>query len=450
MFDRLGKDALGRHSKDSRARSKAGRRLQVEPLEGRALLASLAPIPSVTVDAGTGYQVPLNGTYGGNTDPETYTVSTDNATGGVAATVAKGQFWTIGVSHTSDGSSSDPSFSGTLTLQLFEDLTPTAASKIESLITGTVPYADLTSAAQAVIYPSGANGPGVDYYTATNGGDKIHRITSLTGSGVPGSYIIQGGSLNGDGTGQVFATPYGLEIKPQLSFDGSGQLALANSNSSTDMTTNDSQFFITTGPNIGLNVSNQPNGGYTIFGQLVAGQAILNDLAGVAVGGSDGTTPTSPVTITSSTLSTTNPNGVIHVDATGATAGTQTNVTVTATDTVNGAKTSQTFPVFVVPSGTTTTTTTTPPMLNTVSTPIEASAGVPQTFQLSATNPTGGTLSYTVEGGVSGGQFTAVQNGTATVSSTGLVTVTPNAGYSGPINLVVGVQDGTNRGGTGA
>ena len=72
------------------------------------MTAALAPIPSVTVEATTGYQVPLNGAYNGNTDPETYTVTTDNPTGGVAATVAQGEFWTIGVSHTSDGSASDP------------------------------------------------------------------------------------------------------------------------------------------------------------------------------------------------------------------------------------------------------------------------------------------------------------------------------------------------------
>ncbi len=80
---------------------------------------------------------------------------------------------------------------------------------------------------------------------------------------------------------------------------------------------------------------------------------------------------------------------------------------------------------------------------------MNTAANTPTTFQLSAYNPTGGTLSYTVQGGVTNGAFTAVQNATATVSSTGLVTVTPNTGYTGPINLVVGVQDGTNRAGSG-
>jgi cyclophilin family peptidyl-prolyl cis-trans isomerase len=401
------------------------------------LLASLAPIPSVTVEATTGYQVPLNGAYAGNTDPETYTVTTDNATNGVTATVASGEFLTLGVSHASSGAN-DPAFSGTMTFQLFQDATPDAVSKIESLITGSVPYNDLTTQAQPVIYPNGSGSTGVDYYTASNGGDTIHRIANLTPSTTPGDLIVQGGSLNGDGTGQVFATEYANETSAQLIFNGSGQLALANTGAASS---NDSQFFITSGLNIGL------NGNYTIFGQLVAGQSILTDLTNVAVT-SGGTTPVSPVKITQASLSTTSPYGVLHINAANASSGVQTNVTVTATDTVNNTQTSQTFPVLAVSSSAFTSATTTPPTLNTVATPVNTAANTATTFQLSATNPTGGSLSYTVDGGLSAGAFTTVQNATATVSSTGLVTVTPNTGYTGPINLVVGVTDGTDRTGS--
>ncbi len=246
MFDRLSQDSSIRSSKGGRARPKTARRLQIEPLEGRTLLtASLAPIPSVTVEATAGYQVPLNGMFGGNTDPETYTVSTDNTTGGVTASVATGEFWTIGVSHASSGPN-DPAFSGTMTLQFFQDLTPNSVSKIESLITGTVPFNQLTPQAQSVIYPGGSGTTGVDYYTAPNGGDTFHRVANLTPAMTPGDLIVQAGSINGDGTGQVFATPYANETLPQLVYNGSGQLGLANSNSATDMVTNDSQFFITT------------------------------------------------------------------------------------------------------------------------------------------------------------------------------------------------------------
>ena len=413
-----------------------GEKFQIEPLEGRALLAaSLAPLPSVTVEATAGFQVPLNGTLGGNTDPQTYTVTTDGATGGVSASVASGEFLTIGVSHTSDGSSTDPSFSGTMVFQLFQDLTPNSVSKIESLVTGTAPFNTLSAAGQAAIYPGGSGTTGQDYYTTT--GNTFHRISS----GFPGTndYIVQGGSLDGAGGGNVFASPYDNENTPQLVFNGSGQLSLANAG----VNTNDSQFFVTTGSPRGL------DGKYTIFGQLVSGQDVLKEMTGVAVGDPSGTTPINKVTITQASLSTTNPDGVIHINATNATANTQTNVTVMATDTVDHSQTSQTFPVITIPSATGSEPTTTAPTLQTVTSPVSTAANTPTTFQLNANNPTGGTLTYTVQGGLAANAFTAVQNGTATVSSTGLVTVTPTTGYTGPIDLIVGVQDQTNRAGTG-
>jgi cyclophilin family peptidyl-prolyl cis-trans isomerase len=446
MFDRKGQNGWGRSSKGSRGRARTGTWLQLEPLEGRALLtASLAPIPSVTVEATNGYQVPLNGSYGGNTDNETYSVTTDNPTGGVSATISSGEFWTITVNHVSSGAG-DPAFSGSMTFQMFQDLTPNTVSKIESLITGTVPYTDLTTQAQSVIYPGGEGTTGVDYYTAA--GDVIHRVANLTPSTTPGDVIVQGGSINGDGTGSVFETPFANETSPQLIFNGTGQLAMANAGG-TD--TNDSQYFITTGVNYGLDASSGDGSNYTIFGQLVSGQAILTDLSNVAVGGSSGTTPSGATTITASSLSTTSPDGVVHINATNASSAVQTNVTVTATDTADGTQTSQTFPVLTIASGTATSSTTTPPTLNTVATPVNTAVNTPTTFQLAATNPTGGTLSYIVQGGLTSNAFTSVNSSqaTATVSSTGLVTVTPTNGYTGPVDLIVGVTDGTDRTGTG-
>jgi cyclophilin family peptidyl-prolyl cis-trans isomerase len=453
MFDRLSKDASGHHSKGSRARSKAGCRLRVEPLEGRALLASLAPIPSVTVEgssgstSGAGYQVPLNGATNGNTDPQTYTVTTDNTSSGVTASIASGEFWTIGVTHASSGAG-DPAFSGTMTFQLFQDLTPNSVSMIESLINGTVPFGNLTTAAQAAIYPNGQGTAGVDYYTAANGGDTFGRVQG----GFPdvNSYIVQGGAIDPPIMGTVFATPYANETSSQLVFNGTGQLALANSGG-TD--TQDSQFFVTTGSPRSL------DGAYTIFGQLVAGANILQEMTQAAgspiPNESLGNTPTSPITITSSTLSTTNPNGVVHINATAATANTLTNVTVTATDTVTNTQTFQTFPVITIPPATGSEPTSTAPMLNPVTTPVATAVNTPVTFQLTSTNPSNATLTYVANGGLDAGTTTTgptfnatVNNGTATVSATGLVTVTPTTGYTGPINVLVGVTDGTNRAGS--
>jgi hypothetical protein len=56
-----------------------------------------------------------------------------------------------------------------------------------------------------------------------------------------------------------------------------------------------------------------------------------------------------------------------------------------------------------------------------------------------------------VQGGLTNGAFTSIPSteGTASVSPSGLVTVVPSSGYTGPIDVLVGVRDQTNRAGTG-
>ena len=431
MFDRTGRQAIDRVGAGSRGRSKAGRRLQLEPLEGRALMtASLDPIAAVTSPQYQGYQVPL---IGGTTHAQTFTVTSSNPQ--VKASVASGQFLTIGVTHASSGAN-DPAFSGTMTFQLFQDLTPNSVSEIESLINGTATAAQLSTAAQAYV--------GQNYYvpstiSTTTPAKIFHRVAS----GFPGAtdYIVQGGSLNGDGTGQVFATPYANEPSQQLAFTGTGQLALANSGPDT----NDSQFFVTTSPVSELNYA------YTIFGQLVDGQDILADMTKVAVSGTSSTTPTSPITFTQASLSSTSPDGVVHIDTTQAPANATSTVTVTATDVTDGSTTTQSFPVTVSAFDTSAPDR---PFLGPYDPTVSIAENQTLKLQLSAVaTPPSDPVTYTVQGGVSTDSsgtttFTAVTNGTATVSSTGLVTLTPTTGYTGPISLLVGVRDDTNRAGT--
>ena len=59
------------------------------------------------------------------------------------------------------------------------------------------------------------------------------------------------------------------------------------------------------------------------------------------------TEPINPLTISSATLSSTNPNGTLIIDTTQAVQDKTSTITVTATDTANGTKTSQTFDVTV-------------------------------------------------------------------------------------------------------
>lgn len=291
---------LGSQSNPRRARTLS--RPGLESLETRELLtASLQPISNITLSPGSGFQVPLVGPSNTN---QTYTVTSDNSQ--VQAAVSPGQFLTINVSHTA-ANSSDISFSGSMTFQLFDNLTPIAASRIEQLVTQ-------------------------GFYTNTT----FYRIPT----GFPGAtdYVVQGGA----GTPSQSGFPFGNEILPQLTFNGNYQLAMANTGAPNS---NASSFFVTTVPVSAL------NGGYTIFGQLVSGQNIVQDMTKVTMGGTSPyntdstTTPLNPITITSASTSTANPDGVININAVNAQPGQTAHVTVTATDPSTNTTATQTFTV---------------------------------------------------------------------------------------------------------
>jgi cyclophilin family peptidyl-prolyl cis-trans isomerase len=403
VWGRAGDGSRSPRALGARRPSGRERRPSLEDLESRRLLAAtLAPIPTATVPAYLGFQVPLEGTGGGAT--QTFTATSTNPS--IKATVATGQYMTLNITHTAAaGNPSDITFSGPITFQLFNDLTPQTASKIESFVTS-------------------------GFYN----GKKFHRVAN--GFPGPNDFIVQGGSASGNGSGNsgLPGTPFPDEFNQQLAFTGTFQLAMANSGPDT----NDTQFFITTGSPQFLNFH------HTIFGQVVAGQNIVNEMTQVAKG-ADGTTPLSPILINNSSLSTTNPNGVLHIDATRANPGETATVTVTATDPATHTTATQTFAVNVVPQGQ-------------VERPFvqqlpNQSVGPGQVlvFQIPAVAPTpGDQLTYTIQGGFNAatGQFTPIQNATATVDQkTGIVRVTPNAGFSGVITLLYGVRDQVNRSG---
>jgi cyclophilin family peptidyl-prolyl cis-trans isomerase len=392
----------------TRRRARRDQRPRLEGLESRAVPASLAPIPNITVPQFLGYQVPLEG---GSGNPQSFTVTSDNPA--IGASVAQGQFLTINVAHASSGAN-DPAFTGALTFQLFGDLTPQTVGKITQLVQQ-------------------------GFYTGKN----FHRIAS----GFPDNdFIVQGGSVNGNGTGEVNQPgfPFGDEFNTQLAFTGNGlttdpnsiysvagQLAMANAGPDT----NGSQFFITTGDPRFLDFK------HTIFGQLVSGQQTLVQMTQVA---RSGETPTSPILISSAVLSGASPDGVVHINAGQAVVNQKANVTVTATDLVDGSTTSQTFQVTIAANSSSER-----PFLGPVTNQV---VGVTQTtptiqgqtavFQVPFTSPIPNTpVAFTVRGGVSGGSFTNVTNATATVDSSGVVRVVPNAGFTGVINLLVGVRN---------
>jgi cyclophilin family peptidyl-prolyl cis-trans isomerase len=281
----------------------------LEALEARQLLsASLAPISNVVVPAQLGYQVPLDGS--GDIDPsQTYSVTSDNPD--VQVSVAQGPFWTLNVQHMASSQPGDISFAGALVFQLFNDLTPNTVAQI-------------------------TNFTNQNYY---NGKDFTRIASNFPG---PTDFVAQGGAPNKDGTGNSGFPNFPDEFVQQLAFSGTQQLAMANAGPNT----NNTQFFVTAGTPAFLDFR------HTVFGQLVAGSNILtamtrvSTMANPALGG-EKSQPVNPIVINSAMLSSSNVNGVIHVDTTSARAGETANVTVTASDPTDESHVIQSFKVTV-------------------------------------------------------------------------------------------------------
>ncbi len=231
------------------ASRKSGRRSSQQPslevLEDRQLLtATLQAISNLSVPAQQGYTVPLLAATGA-TNPQTFTVTSSNPD--IAASIIQGQYWTIGVSYT-DPVTPANSFTGNLTFQLFNNLTPNTVSMINEFTNDS-------------------------YYVNT--GKYFPRI--VTNFGGTTFTVVQGGSSTLDGTGSSGqpGTPFANENLQQLPLSGINQLSMANSGG-TD--SNDTQFFINTG-----SLNSQLGYGYTVFGQLLLGQTTLGQMAAIPV-----------------------------------------------------------------------------------------------------------------------------------------------------------------------
>jgi len=102
-------------------------------------------------------------------------------------------------------------------------------------------------------------------------GVTFHRVIK--------GFMIQGGDPTGTGRGgeSIWGKEFKNEYAPNLVFDRPYLLAMANKGPNT----NGSQFFITVAPAPWL------NGGYTIFGEVVKGQKVVDKIDHVATGPGD-------------------------------------------------------------------------------------------------------------------------------------------------------------------
>jgi cyclophilin family peptidyl-prolyl cis-trans isomerase len=262
--------------------------------------------------------------------------------------------------------------------------------------------------------------------------NTVSRIESLVNSGfynglqfyrVASGFVIQAGNVTGAGT------PFDDEFNPAALFSGTGQLAMANAGRDD----NTSEIFVTVGSPRFLDFD------HTIFGQLVRGFDVLNAINQVPTTPAGDGRPNTAVVITSASIIPDTTDAVLTLQAANSTPLPTTTITVTATDGA-GHTATQTFSAEGVAD-----TRNDPPFLGPIGNQVTPVA-TPLTFTLSATDLENDPL-----------QFEALLQGdsashaTATVSGN-TVTVTPNAGFTGLLNLLVGVKDqgATDRGTAGS
>ena len=176
---------------------------------------------------------------------------------------------------------------GQITCQLFDKDAPNTVSNFRGLATATKPWTDGSTGRTKRSF----------FYN----GLTFHRIIK--------GFMIQGGDPMGNGTG---GPGYSIddEISPNRHFDKPGLLAMANRGPNT----NGSQFFITTAPAPWL------DGHYSMFGEVVDGQDVVNRISEVPV--NEDSKPLTPVKIVRVTFRTVGTAPAVHRPAAHPTTGT--------------------------------------------------------------------------------------------------------------------------------
>ena len=143
---------------------------------------------------------------------------------------------------------------GDIVVQLFPNHAPKTVSNFTGLAEGTREW----------VSPASGEKSTARLYDGT----VFHRV-------IP-NFMIQGGDPLGTGTGGP-GYQFADEFHPELQFDRPYLLAMANAGPGT----NGSQFFITTVPTPHLNRR------HTIFGEVISGQEVVDQISHTATDGRD-------------------------------------------------------------------------------------------------------------------------------------------------------------------
>ena len=237
----------------------------------------------------------------------------------------------------------------------------------------------------------------------TYDGVIFHRVIN--------DFVIQGGDPTGTGTGDPSIPSFDDQFHIDLQHTQTGLLSMAKAGDDS----NSSQFFITEGTTRFLDFN------HSIFGMLTEGEAVRQAISNVPVGAGD--RPITDVVMESVDIFFDETNGVLMLKAPEGASGTA-EVTVTVTD-EDGNSFDATFTVTVSPD-----TSNGGPFLNEIP-PIQTIAGTPAQFTLTAVDVEGDPVFFDTMW--ADFDFTLDND-------TGEVTITPADGFTGELELFVGVR----------
>lgn len=330
---------------------------------------SFAQLEDVNVEFGAPLHIPIDA-YDPNGNPLTITVSSDNPSV-ISAEKLNGN---RSLRVTTAGY-------GDMVFELFEQRAPIPSGRVATL-------------AQSGFY----------------NGISFHRILN--------NFVIQGGDPTGTGSGGSTLGDFDDQYHVDLQHNRTGILSYAK----TDDDTNDSQFFITEGPQRHLDFQ------HSIFGQLVEGENNREAISNTAAHPTTGV-PANNIIMDSVTVFNDTENGVIVLKA-GSSTG-SADITVTVSD-GQGNSTSQTFTATVVApiaNGA--------PFLTPLTQQPQTSVNTPVQIPLTSQDAENDQVRYSVT------RIGAQNYGLTVDANTGVVTVTPPNGFTGELQFLATVEQTT-------
>lgn len=328
-------------------------------------------ISNVTVLNGSPLHVPVDA-YDPNGGPLTITVTSSNPSVIAAEMVTNNKAWRIDVNGY-----------GEMVFRLFADEAPRPVNRIETLTNS-------------------------GFYNEA-GTDKIifHRVID--------NFVLQAGDPTGTGSGGSTLGTFADQFNLDLQHNRTGILSYAKSSDDT----NDSQFFITEGPQRHLDFN------HSIFGQLIEGDSVREGISRTPVNNSSQNRPVNEISIKSAQIFNDTENGLIRLKAL-ANTGTST-ITVQVED-ATGNRFSRTFVATAAAD-----TADGAPFLNDITVPA-ISPGQTVNIQLTSQDAEGDPVFYE-----------AARRGTVDYqfnvnSSTGLLSVTAPTNYTGSFDVAVSVR----------